>query len=130
MRSGLCRPHTNEERRAWFARDEKVRRTLRERVHARKRGLDPMPGWAQIEIREEFGGRCGYCRQRPATTWDHAVPISKGGRTTPGNVVPACVTCNSSKRDRDLDEWLDEKGYAYSEELANRLILAHAGLYG
>ena len=30
-------------------------------------------------------------------TMDHLVPIIRGGRSTQGNVVPACKECNSKK---------------------------------
>ncbi|MFN8640927.1 MAG: HNH endonuclease [Candidatus Binatia bacterium] len=29
---------------------------------------------------------------------DHLVPIIRGGRSTKGNVVPACKACNTAKR--------------------------------
>jgi hypothetical protein len=38
-------------------------------------------------------------------TVDHVVARSSGGEDVPGNVVPCCPPCNSSKRDRPLREW-------------------------
>ncbi len=29
---------------------------------------------------------------------DHVVPLVRGGRSTRGNVVPACKACNSKKQ--------------------------------
>lgn len=46
-------------------------------------------------------GECHYCKQKfaPATlTMDHVVPISRGGRSTKGNTVPACKECNNKKK--------------------------------
>jgi 5-methylcytosine-specific restriction endonuclease McrA len=43
---------------------------------------------------------------------DHVVPISRGGRTTKGNVVPACKTCNTAKKQLLPMEW-----EAYVKEL-------------
>lgn len=54
-----------------------------------------------LEILELFGGRCGYCLE-PASTIDHIIPLAAGGLDEPSNVVPACVTCNSSKCDLSL----------------------------
>uniref|UniRef100_A0A6M3LD53 Putative homing endonuclease n=1 Tax=viral metagenome TaxID=1070528 RepID=A0A6M3LD53_9ZZZZ len=72
---------------------------------------------------EDFGGKCAYCGQ-PATGWDHIVPVAHGGQTTPGNVVPACSSCNSSKKTRDVLEWLDSRGLEPNPALYDRMILA------
>jgi 5-methylcytosine-specific restriction endonuclease McrA len=53
-------------------------------------------------------GRCHYCGQStPARelTMDHLVPIARGGKTTKGNVVPACKSCNNKKRQMLPMEW-------------------------
>jgi HNH endonuclease len=42
---------------------------------------------------------CRYCGGR-ATTADHVVPKSKGGSDAMSNLVAACRSCNSGKRDR------------------------------
>ncbi len=49
------------------------------------------------------GGTCGYCG-RAATTVDHVLPRSRGGRHSWENVVAACHRCNHKKADRTLDE--------------------------
>ncbi|MFP4040278.1 MAG: HNH endonuclease [Desulfosudaceae bacterium] len=53
-------------------------------------------------------GRCHYCG-RPFSpdqlTMDHVVPLARGGKTTKGNVVPACKTCNTEKKQRLPVEW-------------------------
>ncbi len=53
-------------------------------------------------------GVCGYCgRPTPPKdlTMDHIVPIARGGRTTRGNVVPACKSCNTRKKQLLPMEW-------------------------
>lgn len=61
--------------------------------------------WQQIVDRSK--GRCIYCGQTPdKLTQDHVVPLSKGGTHTASNIVPACLPCNSSKGNKDLDEFL------------------------
>lgn len=47
---------------------------------------------------------CFYCGG-PGGTVDHVVPLSRGGQHAEGNLVPACLPCNSSKRDKLLVEW-------------------------
>jgi len=36
---------------------------------------------------------------------DHIVPISRGGKSTKGNVVPACKECNNAKKQLLPMEW-------------------------
>ena len=36
---------------------------------------------------------------------DHLVPIIRGGRSTHGNVVPACKPCNDAKKHSLPLEW-------------------------
>ena len=49
------------------------------------------------------GGKCQYCG-RKAESIDHVIPRSRGGPHTWENVVAACSRCNTSKRDRLLEE--------------------------
>ena len=53
-------------------------------------------------------GICHYCRRevgRNDVTMDHIVPISRGGRSRKGNVVPACKMCNNRKKSLLPIEW-------------------------
>jgi len=53
-------------------------------------------------------GRCHWCGgQFPAAelTMDHVVPLSRGGRSVKGNVVPACEPCNKGKDSSLPMEW-------------------------
>jgi 5-methylcytosine-specific restriction endonuclease McrA len=58
-------------------------------------------------------GICHYCRRevgRTDVTMDHIVPVSRGGRSRKGNVVPACKMCNNRKKSLlpiEWDEYLD-----------------------
>lgn len=53
-------------------------------------------------IKEQFKGRCVYCGEVKPLTMDHIIPLSKGGHHTKNNIVPACRSCNSAKRDRPV----------------------------
>ncbi|MGH7831775.1 MAG: HNH endonuclease [Candidatus Binatia bacterium] len=58
--------------------------------------------------RKKSQGSCHYCSGKfPARelTMDHIVPIIRGGKSTKGNVVPACKECNAKKKYRLLMEW-------------------------
>lgn len=62
----------------------------------------PVSSEAYAAIRDS--GSCVYCAA-PATTVDHVVPLARGGREHPDNLVPACGPCNFSKSGRLLTEW-------------------------
>jgi len=67
------------------------------RERARARELRRSQWWK----RRRGGGTCHYCGGRfaPASlTMDHVVPLVRGGRSTKGNVVPACKDCNTAKK--------------------------------
>jgi len=54
------------------------------------------------------GGRCVYCGMtfgEIRVTWDHVIPVARGGAHGIGNLVPACQRCNSSKGKRTVTEW-------------------------
>ena len=80
------------------------------REKARARELRNTQWWK----RRLAKGKCHYCGQRippRQLTMDHVVPISRGGRSTKANVVPACKPCNVKKRQMLPIEW-----DAYMEE--------------
>lgn len=115
---------TNAEyERARYASDLAYRTERRQRVHARKRGIEPMPLEGIEVLTERFGGRCAYC-SAPATTWDHIVPVSKGGRTGPGNMLPACNSCNSRKKALDVNDFIERYDIGISDELEAAIALA------
>lgn len=55
---------------------------------------------------------CGCSTPPKALTMDHIVPIARGGKSTKGNVVPACKECNTAKKQlmpMEWDEYLNQK---------------------
>lgn len=60
--------------------------------------------WAAL--RAAWGG-CAYCgRPDPAPQRDCVMAISRGGRYTLDNVVPACRSCNASKCNAEVTAWM------------------------
>jgi hypothetical protein len=49
---------------------------------------------------------CAYC-PAPAGSWDHVIPVSRGGTDDRENLVPACIRCNTSKHAKTPEEWWD-----------------------
>lgn len=50
--------------------------------------------------------RCTYCGKSKPDRWDHVYPVSQGGDTVKGNLMPACGSCDDSKQNRSPQEWL------------------------
>jgi 5-methylcytosine-specific restriction endonuclease McrA len=50
-------------------------------------------------------GPCFYCGSTQQITVDHVVAISRGGTDSIGNLVSACKSCNSQKRQLTIMEW-------------------------
>lgn len=61
-----------------------------------------------------FGNLCAYCGvQDGPLQQDHVVPLSLGGGYVASNIVPACKSCNSSKSNMPLSEWVVGRGAAF-----------------
>ena len=81
-----------------------IERTLKECFTVRQFGLEEI-----AKVREFFGAEqpeCAFCGSPEVKRWDHLLPISKGGDTVLGNMVPACAQCDDSKQDKPFEEWM------------------------
>lgn len=88
----------------FFISDISEEELRRERAKARE--LRQSQWWK----RKRGEGVCYYCRKKvqPAEiTMDHIVPLIRGGRSTKGNLVPACKECNNKKRHMLPIEWAE-----------------------
>lgn len=65
---------------------------------------------AQWSALVEAWDGCAYCgAHTPSLQKDCILPISRGGRYTLTNVVPACASCNASKCNAEVTGWLRRK---------------------
>ena len=63
--------------------------------------------WAAIRTAWEC---CAYCGDAESPLQkDCVLPLSRGGRYTIENVVPACRSCNASKSNDEVTGWLRRK---------------------
>ena len=79
----------------WIFIEKDEKQIAREREKARRLKRSQ---WWQRKLQR---GICHYCGKRCGRgelTMDHVVPLSRGGRSTRGNIVPACKACNSAKK--------------------------------
>lgn len=72
-------------------------------------------------VKEHFNHCCAYCgKESKRLTQDHFVAVSKGGGYTKDNIIPACLSCNSSKRDNDFYEWYKKKPF-YNQQRVDKI---------
>jgi len=68
---------------------------------------------AQWEVILDAWDGCAYCGAQASADAslqrDCVLPISRGGRYTTENVVPACRSCNASKCNEEVTHWLRRK---------------------
>jgi 5-methylcytosine-specific restriction endonuclease McrA len=66
---------------------------------------------AQWRALKAAWGGCAYCGAADtALQRDCVLPLSMGGRYTLDNIVPACRSCNTSKCNTEVTDWLRRKG--------------------
>jgi 5-methylcytosine-specific restriction protein A len=64
--------------------------------------------------RKRAQGTCYFCRRKippKDLTMEHVVPLIRGGKSSKGNVVPACKECNNKKKyllPIEWEEYLDQ----------------------
>jgi 5-methylcytosine-specific restriction endonuclease McrA len=52
--------------------------------------------------------KCFYCNvdlTADNRTLDHLIPLSRGGKHEVGNLLPSCISCNSSKLNKQVEAW-------------------------
>lgn len=79
----------------WIEIETDSKHIKREREKARQ--LRNSQHWQRLLNK----GICHYCgRHFPPheLTMDHVVPLSRGGRSVKGNIVPCCKECNNKKK--------------------------------
>ena len=92
-----------------IASDEDIRREKEKARRLRR------TQWWMKKIQK---GLCHYCQLQVGQgrlTMDHIVPLSRGGKSKKGNIVPACKECNNKKKTLLPVEWAE-----YLSSLAER----------
>lgn len=88
------------------------------RYRARKRNLPhtlTSDQWEMVKL--HFEHKCAYCGEKRPLAQEHVVPVTLGGEYSHNNIVPSCISCNSSKRDRLFFVWYPKfKHYSKSRE--------------
>lgn len=67
---------------------------------------------------EFFEHTCAYCGAEEKLYREHIEPVSKQGLNVRSNVIPACLSCNSSKNNKDMEEWYKNQAFFSKERFA------------
>jgi 5-methylcytosine-specific restriction enzyme A len=74
-------------------RDDPAYRKEREKARKLKQTQ-----WWQSKRARGICAHCGQVFEPSELTMDHLIAISRGGKSTKGNVVPSCKSCNNEKK--------------------------------
>jgi hypothetical protein len=66
----------------------------------------PIPTATKNQLFERDIARCVYCGSERDLHMDHIWPVSRGGQNHTSNIVVACRSCNLSKSNKTLREWV------------------------
>lgn len=83
----------------------------------RHKGQSELTEKQWITCMDYFNSECCYCGKSGKLTKDHLQPLKEGGALEITNVVPACSSCNSSKKDNQWLSWFQKKKF-YSKKKA------------
>lgn len=107
--------------REWAARNPDNIQLKRQRRGARLAGLpDELTVDEWQHAKHYWGYKCAYCGLERKLTIDHYIPVGdqRCTGTVVTNVIPACLSCNASKKGKDPIVWLTSK---FGEEKAHEI---------
>ncbi len=97
----------NESKSRWSRRNPNSHRAAQQKRMATKRQLVndfTEKEWQAVLL--SFSHACAYCGVGGNLEQDHVVSVVQGGGYTIGNIVPACRSCNASKSDKEVRDWI------------------------
>ncbi|MGM0238505.1 HNH endonuclease [Enterococcus sp. AZ103] len=68
-----------------------------------------------------FKFECAYCGKKSKLTKDHLDPLKNKGLLTASNIIPACSSCNSSKKDKQWQSWFSKQKF-YDKKRAEKIV--------
>lgn len=107
------REEHNRKRRERHARQPEVRNKIERIRDHQKRAKDKFSKSIWEMVCQKYSNSCVYCGTKDNITIEHRLPVSLGGNNSFHNLAPACLSCNSSKRNKtesDYRAWRDAKG--------------------
>ena len=84
--------------------------------------------WYRALVRQEKCAYCGAWTPRELRTRDHVIALSRGGRTSPENLLMACKVCNQTKSTKGLLGMLELRASPERSAEVIATICNHAGI--
>ena len=91
--------------RAWQLANPEATLDYANRRRARKKA-NGVYAITDKELRRIYSSPCAACGSFNRIEADHVIPIARGGHHGIGNLQPLCKSCNCSKGDRLMVEWM------------------------
>ena len=137
----INREHKIEQQNKYYKENPEIKRKWRrenrdkiniigERRRSRERNLPSTfteEQWKETKI--YFNNTCAYCGKELPLAQEHIIPVVKGGGYIKENIIPSCKSCNSSKYNKNFEEWYpiykyytkerEDKIFAYIDENTN-----------
>ena len=115
----------------WDFNNEVQRRIINGRSRTRKYGSESVLSRDEwLNIKNYFLNSCAYCGMTESEHiivfneklhHEHLISLIDGGAYSYGNIVPSCRSCNSSKSNKDFNDWY-KTSKGYSEERESRIL--------
>lgn len=100
---------------------DKTNLNTQKRRNAKKNLISSFTYNDWLVCRKFFNNKCAYCgKSKVLLTQEHFIPITKGGNYTKDNIIPVCLSCNSSKNNSDFSKWYKVQTF-YNKENEMRI---------
>lgn len=107
----VCRPCSSEKQKIAYKKNPSLIGRGNQKRRAREAGVIATFTDEEWEFAKKFfDHRCCYCDQEVLLQREHFIPLEQGGPYSADNIIPACISCNSSKRNLLFDEWASGRG--------------------
>lgn len=104
-----------------FEYEEVTRERLVDTGQAQRHGGESELTEDQWELAKAyFNNTCAYCGKKTNLTKDHLDPLANGGKLINQNTIPACRSCNSSKKDHQWLAWFQKQKF-YDKDRAKKI---------
>lgn len=84
------------------------RHLVNERASRRRAKMKQNPIYYVLprDLKRLYSLSCHYCKSKESIELDHVVSVDYGGAHGIGNFLPSCRSCNASKGEKTIMEWL------------------------